>query len=84
VGFRAVVFDAVLGDNTYVGAGAVVQSVKLRSCTYVVPGSVIVSQKDADDLPRVGAEDRRFMKAVAVANTALAKGYRAQSVSRRM
>lgn len=75
VGFRAVVFDAVIGAGVFIGSGAVVQHVKLRSSTLVPPASVILSQKDADRLGKVGLRGRRFMRRVERTNTLLAKGY---------
>lgn len=75
IGFRVVVFDAILGDSVYLGAGAIVQNVRLQTCALVPPGSVIVSQKDADQLGRVGPRERRFMETVVRTNIELTKGY---------
>jgi carbonic anhydrase/acetyltransferase-like protein (isoleucine patch superfamily) len=75
VGFRAVVFNAILGNCVYVGSGAVVQNVSIRTNALVPPGSVIVSQKDADQLGRIGPQERLFMETVVRKNSDLVKGY---------
>jgi len=77
IGFRAVVFNAVLGEGAYVGAAAVVQNVRLAAGTLVPPGRVILSQDQADALGPTGTEERRFMHGVVAANAALAAGYNA-------
>ena len=45
VGFRAVVYNAVLGDGVFVGASAVVQAVELASKTLVPPAASLLSEE---------------------------------------
>jgi len=75
IGFRAVIFDAILGEGVYVGAGAVVQQVRIPDFSLVPPGSVIVSQEDADRLGRVGRREQIFMETVVRKNMERVKGY---------
>ena len=76
VGFRAVVYKAVLEDGVFVGAGAVVQGVDLAVNALVPAGAVVLSGEDAAGLvSRTSSADREFMEKVVNANLKLAKGY---------
>jgi carbonic anhydrase len=76
IGFRAVVFNVVLGDGVYVGSAAVVQNVRLASDTLVPPGQVILTQDQADVLGKTGTQEQLFMRSVNTANAKLAAGYK--------
>jgi carbonic anhydrase/acetyltransferase-like protein (isoleucine patch superfamily) len=82
IGFRAVVFNAVLGDGVYVGSAAVVQNVRLAAGALVPPGRVILTQDQADALGQTGTEERRFMQGVVAANVGLAAGYMRSDLER--
>lgn len=75
IGFRAVVFNSVLGNNVFIGSGAIVQNVKLRDFALVPAGATITSQNEADALGHVTPKDLAFMKEVANTNVRLAKAY---------
>lgn len=75
IGFRAVVFNAILGNGVYVGSAAVVQNVRLAADALVPPGCVILTQDQADALGQTGTEEKRFMQGVVAANKRLAAGY---------
>lgn len=75
VGFRAVVFDAVLGEGAFIGAAAVVQGVRLPAGAVVAPGLVVIDQDQADALPQANDSQKTFMRNVAATNVELAAGY---------
>jgi len=79
VGFRAVVFDAALGNGVLVGAGAVVQGVRIEAGTLVPPRSAVLTAADAAALGRTGPAEREFMEKVLAANRRLVEGYRRAS-----
>lgn len=78
VGFRAVVFKAVLEEGVMVGAAAVVQGVTLKAGALVPPARVVVSKEQTWALETTGDAERHFMAEVIEANLALADGYRAR------
>jgi carbonic anhydrase/acetyltransferase-like protein (isoleucine patch superfamily) len=76
VGFRAVVYDAVLRDGVFVGAGAVIQGVELGPKALVPPAASVLCREHVIRL--VGAtslSECKFMERVVAANVALAEGY---------
>jgi carbonic anhydrase/acetyltransferase-like protein (isoleucine patch superfamily) len=76
VGFRAVVFDATLGDGVFIDTSAVVQGVDLPANALVGPGVVVSSKEDA--AKQVGTTSQanvRFREDVVAANQTLADGY---------
>ena len=76
VGFRAVVFNAALGDRVFLDTSAVVQGVDLPANTLVPPGVVVLSEEDAAKQVRtISQADMRFREDVVSANRALADGY---------
>ncbi len=75
IGFRSVIFNANLGEGVFIGTGAIVQNVCIQACTLVPPGSVIISQIDADRLGRVGPVEQIFMETVVRKNIELVKSY---------
>jgi len=83
IGFRAVVFNAVLGNGVYVGSSAVVQNVQLAADTLVPPGHVVLTQDQADALGKTGAQERLFMQGVVTANAGLTTGYKQPDLERK-
>ena len=76
VGFRAVVFNAALGDGVFVDTSAVVQGVDLAANALVPPGVVVLSEEDAaKQVGTTSQADMRFREDVVSANQALADGY---------
>ncbi len=76
VGFRAVVFNATLGDGVFLDTSAVVQGVDLPANALVGPGVVVSSKEDAEkQVAATSQADMRFREDVVAANRALADGY---------
>ncbi|MGB3299952.1 MAG: ribulose bisphosphate carboxylase small subunit [Phormidesmis sp.] len=57
VGFRSTIFNARLGDGCIVMMHALVQDVEIPPGRCVASGSIITSQHQADQLPKVTPED---------------------------
>ena len=77
VGMQALVFKAVVGNNCVIEPGAKVVGVTVADGRYVPMGTVLNSQKDADNLPKI-TEDYPFRKlnaGVVHVNVQLADGY---------
>lgn len=64
VGFRSTIFNARLGNGCIVMMHALIQDVEIPPGRCVPSGSVITSQHQADQLPRVRPEDLEFAKEV--------------------
>ncbi|MEL7355089.1 MAG: ribulose bisphosphate carboxylase small subunit [Cyanobacteria bacterium J06560_6] len=64
VGFRSTVFNARLGDGCIVLAHALIQDVEIPPGRCVPAGAVINAQHQADQLPKVRAEDLAFVQEV--------------------
>ena len=76
VGFRAVVFNAALGDGVFVDTSAVVQGVDLPANALVGPGVVVSSKEDAaKQVGTTSQANARFREDVVAANRTLADGY---------
>ena len=76
IGFRAVVYEATLGDGVFVGAGSVIQAIKLVPKTLIPPGASVLSKGDVLRLADVtGPTEQLFVENVIAANLKLAKGY---------
>jgi carbonic anhydrase/acetyltransferase-like protein (isoleucine patch superfamily) len=76
VGFRAVVYNAKLGDGVFVGTGAVVQGVDLDANSLVPACAVITSAEEAEKLvTKTSPKDTEFMKKVVDTNITLTQGY---------
>lgn len=75
IGFRSTVFNARLGDGCIVMMHALVQDVEIPPGRCVPSGSVITSQHQADQLPKITPEDRAL--AEEIAGTSSAKRARA-------
>ncbi len=76
VGFGAVVFDCVLGDDVVVLHNATVHGVTVEPSRSVPIGCAIVNEKQAADLPELSPELVEFKQNVIEANLGLVEGYR--------
>lgn len=79
IGFRAVVFDAVLGEDVFVGAGSVLQGAEVQAGAFVAPGRSVLSAEEAAALPKTGLTHRSFVAKVVAANMRLLDGYAGRS-----
>jgi len=76
VGFRAVVYNAELGDGVFINAGAVVQGVNLAVNALVPANGTVLSREDAvRQVSTTSPANCEFMEKVVNANLALTKGY---------
>jgi carbonic anhydrase/acetyltransferase-like protein (isoleucine patch superfamily) len=76
IGFKSVVYDAILHDGVFVGTAAVVQSVTLQPDCSVRPASVIVNNSAvAATTGPLSSQEIRFMDRVINANLKLTRGY---------
>ena len=76
IGFRAVVYKALLEDGVFISAGAVVQGIDLAANSFVPAAVAILSGEDVTTLvSTTSPTDCEFMKKVVNANLALTKGY---------
>jgi len=75
VGFSAVVFDATLDDDVFVGAGAVLQGVHVRAGSFVAPGRSMLSADEVPALPKTTPTHRAFTAKVVAVNLRLLDGY---------
>ena len=70
IGFRSTIFNARLGDGCIVMMHALVQDVEIPPGRCVPSSSVITSQHQADQLPKVTPEDRALAEEIAGASPA--------------
>lgn len=75
IGFRSTVFNARIGDGCIVMMHTLIQDVAIPPGKYVPSGSVITSQRQADNLPDVRDVDRTFAAHMVHGNNALRSGY---------
>ncbi len=75
IGFKSIIYMAHLGENVFVNAGSVVQSVELPPRTLVPAGSAITRDSQVTDLEDVTAEETDMIKKVVKVNRHLVKGY---------
>ena len=77
IGMEALIFDAKLGNNVAVGVSATVTAgVEIPDGKFVPPGSVIVTQEQADALPdRIGSPYETLNVGVVDVNKQLAEGF---------
>lgn len=77
VGFRAIIYDAILGDEVFVGAGVVIQGVNLAQKSLVPPAISVLCQKYvARFISTTSHAEHEFMARIVAANLKLVKGYR--------
>src|SRR4030066_275716 len=77
VGMKVLVFKSFVGQNCVIEPAAVLMGVKVADGRYVPVGSVIKTQAQADNLPKITPDYpmKDMNKGVVQVNTALAKGY---------
>lgn len=76
IGFRAIVFDAILGKGVFVSTGAVVTGgVRIASHRFVPPGALIDRQAKADALGPVPADREAFAREVQRVNQEFPAAY---------
>lgn len=75
IGFRSTIFNARVGKGCIVMMHVLIQDVEIPPGKYVPSGSVITNQQQADRLPEVQEDDRRFAHHVVGINEALRSGY---------
>lgn len=76
IGFRAVIYNATLGDRVFVGTGAIVQGVDLGASALVPPAVRVLSRENVVSLvSTTGPTECEFMERVVTANLALTEGY---------
>ena len=76
IGFRAVVYKSLLGDMSFINAGAIVQDTELESKTLVGAGQTILCNEDAMKKAGIaGNAEKEFTTKVVKANLTLTKGY---------
>ena len=84
VGMKVLVFKSVVGQNCVIEPAAVLMGVKVADGRYVPVGSVIKTQVEADNLPKITPDYplKDMNKGVLHVNIALAKGYLAAAKPR--
>ena len=77
VGMKSIIFDAAVGNNVAIGISSTISNgVSIPDNKFVPPGSVILTQEEADALPlRVGSAYENTNTAVLHVNEQLAEGY---------
>ena len=78
IGFRAVVFDAQIGDGVFVAHGGIVCHTRIASGRRVPEGGCAVSAEQAEALPAASPADQSLMATIVRTNLALAAGYARQ------
>lgn len=80
VGFKAVIFNSILGKECFVSHGALAMNVAIPDYTYVPSGKVIQCQEEVAYLPRIGRDQRAFITNVLLVNEELRSGYNKKKV----
>lgn len=76
IGFGAVVFDCIIGNDTLVLHNATVRGVEIPSGKVVQDGETIIRQEDTGGLMDITQDLAEFKKGVVKTNINLAKDYR--------
>jgi carbon dioxide concentrating mechanism protein CcmM len=81
---KSIVSNAKVGNNVSLGVSSTITGgVTIPDNKYVPPGSVIVTQTEADQLPsRIGSPLEKINDAVIYVNEALAEGYNQEDLER--
>jgi carbon dioxide concentrating mechanism protein CcmM len=84
VGMKSLIFDAKVGSNVAIGVSSTITGgVVIADNKFVAPGSVIVTQQQADALPsRIGSPYENINKAVIHVNENLADAYNHQDIEK--
>jgi carbonic anhydrase len=76
VGFQSTVYNAYIGEGTFISSGAVITNgVTLRPNSFVPPGASIDSQEKADKLPSVPIDKEEFAKSIQKVNQEFPTSY---------
>ncbi|MFC0189435.1 carbonate dehydratase [Fictibacillus aquaticus] len=76
VGFKTIVYDAIVGNGVFIANNAVVTNgVRIADNRFVPPGAYIDTQQKADALPPVPAGNREFAEAVQRVNQEFPPAY---------
>lgn len=80
VGMDRIIFNAKIGNNVAIGISSTISNgISIPDNKFVPPGSVILDQEEADELPlRTGSPYENTNKAVLHVNEQLAEGYNMQ------
>ena len=76
VGFGTVVASSDIGSNCFISHNSTVLGVKLKNNKYVPPGTVVQTQKEADELGEVPEDLTGFNDEVIEVNCELARCYK--------
>src|SRR5690349_5593014 len=84
VGMKSLIFNAKVGNNVAIGVSSTITGgVVIPDNKFVPPGSVIVTQQQADALPsRIGSSYENINKDVIHVNENLAEGYSQQDIEK--
>lgn len=84
VGMKSLIFDAKIGSNVAIGVSSTITGgVVIADNKFVAPGSVIVTQQQADALPsRIGSPYENINNAVIHVNENLADAYNHQDIEK--
>lgn len=84
VGMKSLIFDAKVGNKVAIGVSSTITGgVVIADNKFVPPGSVIVTQQQADALPsRIGSAYENINKAVIHVNENLADAYNHQDIEK--
>lgn len=84
VGMKSLIFNAKVGNNVAIGVSSTITGgVVIPDNKFVPPGSVIVTQQQADALPsRIGSQYENINKDVIHVNENLAEGYNQQDIEK--
>jgi carbonic anhydrase/acetyltransferase-like protein (isoleucine patch superfamily) len=77
VGMKTLVFKSYVGEKCVIEPGVILMGVTVADNRYVPAGSIVKTQKEADDLPEI-TEDypmKEMNRGVVHVNTSLAKAY---------
>jgi carbonic anhydrase/acetyltransferase-like protein (isoleucine patch superfamily) len=77
VGMKTLVFKSYVGEKCVIEPGVILMGVTVPDNRYVPAGSVVRTQKEADNLPEITADYpmKEMNKGVVHVNTSLAKAY---------
>ena len=76
IGFNAVIFNAVIKNNCFIGTGSIVTNdVVIDSGRFVPPGAVIDTQDKANSLDAISNTVQEFSKEVINVNTEFSSSY---------
>lgn len=76
IGFNAIVYQAWVGEGSFISTGATVTNgVKLKANSFVPPNAAIDSQEKADSLSPIPTNQADFVKEVQRVNTEFPPAY---------